>query len=216
MFLFRILLLPFTLIGMAFALFGVSTRVLLLPLRFVARNPVLSIVLVVGLILYLAIKREPHSLDQLKPAPAQDRQAKAPAGGAPPLVEPVSKIEDGDSAFATDVYATMTDEERRYYSGVFYQTMNSTADGQVNQWSYYNIHGGLRPIRSFQNNSGKRCRTFTEVLKVHRVQQTLSGTACDNGGGTWCKLKPNATPACGLGRDAGAFDGLSRAVKNLF
>jgi hypothetical protein len=55
------------------------------------------------------------------------------------------------------------------------------------------------------------------VLKVHRIQQTLSGTACDNGFGTWCKLKPNATPACGLGGSTpGALDGVTNAIKNLF
>lgn len=218
--LFHLLALPFVLIRMAFGVLGISTHILLIPLKIFARHTVLCLAVIAILILYLALKKEPAALNELKPAPtaARDKQAKATPKGAPPLIEPVARKENGDSAFATDVYSTMTDLERNYYSAVFYQTMSTVKDGEPANWSYYNIHGSLRPIRTFQNNRGETCRAFTEVLKVHRVEQTISGTSCQNGGGTWCKLKPNATPACGLSRSGGGLGlgGITNAVKNLF
>jgi surface antigen len=95
--------------------------------------------------------------------------------------------------------------------------MSTTPNGTAQSWKFYNIHGSIRPVSTFRNKSGVVCRKFTEVLKVHRIQQTLSGTACDNGERTWCKLRPNATPACNLGgKMPGMFDGLTNAVQGLF
>ena len=218
--LIHIILLPFTLVRMVFGLLGISTHILMVPLKIFARHTVLCLIVIAIVILYLAVRKNPATLNELKPAQtaAQDKQAKDGPKGAAPLIEPVARKEDGDSAFATDVYATMTDVERNYYSAVFYQTMSTAKDGEPANWSYYNINGSLRPNRTFKNNNGETCRTFNEILKVHRVQQTISGTACQNGGGTWCKLKVNATPACGLSRSGGGLglDGLSNAVKSLF
>lgn len=212
----HILLLPFTLLRMFFGLFGISTQILLFPLKIFARHTVLCIVLIVIAILYFSLKSDPHAIDQLKPANPQDRQAKPGAKNAPPVVEPVSKFEDGDSAFATDTYNTMTDIERQKYSMEFYKAMSTVKDDQETKWSYYNINGSFKLGRTFKNGNDDVCRTFSEVLKVHRVQQTLSGTACDNGGGTWCKLKPNATPQCGLSSEPSGFDAFSNSLKKLF
>ncbi|MDX2095536.1 MAG: hypothetical protein SFW64_06330, partial [Alphaproteobacteria bacterium] len=117
---------------------------------------------------------------------------------------------------ATDTYTMMTDPERAAYSRAFYAVMNTVVDGEAGNWDFHNIQGSIRPVRSFANSNGTRCRTFTEVLKVHHIQQTISGTACDNGGGSWCKLKVNATPRCGLGHTPGAFDGIANAIGRLF
>lgn len=224
MFLFRIffslLALPFTLLRIVFGLFGVSThiltRLLLLPLKIFARHTVLCIVLAAALILYIAIKKDPHAIDTMKPVPAAGKQARPTPNGTPPVIEPVGKRENGDSIFATDSYSLMSDQERAYYSGVFYKVMSNAPDGENRQWSYYNINGDLRPTRTFKNNVGVTCRNFSELLKVHHVEQTISGIACADSGGRWCKLKSNATPACGLGHSPGAFDGISNAVKNMF
>jgi surface antigen len=194
---------------------GISTHVLLWPLKIFARHTVLCLVVAGVLILYLALKKDPHSLDTLKPAPKVEQTVKTPKGVAP-IIERVEKEEDGDSAFATDTYAMMSEPERAAYSKNFYAIMSTTPDGQARSWTFYNIQGAIRPLSTFNNNSGRVCRKFTEVLKVHRIQQTINGTACDNGGGTWCKLKVNATPQCGLGHKPGTFDGISNAVKNLF
>lgn len=220
--LFHLLLLPFTLLRMALGLLGVSshiiTGILLFPLKIFARHTIACLIIAAALILYFALKRDPHAADGLKPQMATKPSATGPSSpkGAPPIIEPVSKREDGDSAFATDAYALMNEQERGHYSANFYKIMSSTPDGRADSWSYYNIHGTLRPTHSFKNNSGTVCRSFSEVLKVHHLQQTISGTACDNGGGTWCKLKPNATPACGLGHSPGALEGISNAIGNLF
>ena len=213
---FSLLMLPFTLLRIFFGLFGIGTHILIMPLKFFARHTILCLVLVAALILYLALKRDPHAVDDLKPKPADERQVKNVPKGATPLVQPVTKEEDGDSAFATDTYAIMSDQERSVYSGNFYSIMSTVPDGQAKSWDYYNIQGSLRPIHTFKNNMDRVCRTFTETLKVHNIQQSISGTACDNGEHTWCKLKPNATPDCGLSHPSGAFDGLSGAIKSLF
>jgi surface antigen len=213
---FSLLMLPFTLLRMAFGLLGISTHLLLFPLKIVARHTVLCIVIAVALILYFAIKSDPKSLDTLKPAPPSQKQSQNYDKNAPPVIEPVRVQENGDSAFATDVYAIMNDQERAYYSSVFYKVMQATPDGQSGDWAFYNINGTLRPTATFKNNVGGTCRRFTEVLKVHHVQQTITGIACAKGDGSWCKLKSTATPSCGLGHSPGAFDGLGNAIKNLF
>jgi surface antigen len=213
---FSLLMLPFTLLRIAFGLLGFSSHILLLPVKFFARHTILCIGVFAILILYLALKKDPHAVDELKPKPAAERQAKNLPKGATPLIQPVTNVEDGDSAFATDTYALMSDQERAMYSRNFYTILSTVPDGQAKSWDFYNIQGSLRPIRTFKNNVDRVCRTFTETLKVHQYQQSISGTACDNGEHTWCKLKPNATPDCGLSRPSGAFDGLSNAVKGLF
>lgn len=212
-----IILLPFIFIRMLFGLLGISFHIFLIPLKIFARHPILCSFIIICTLIYFAVKKDPHALDSLKPAAPQDRQAAAPPKGAVPIIEPVTKREDGDSAFATDTYTNMTDIERQQYSQHYYTAMSTTPDGEVYNWAYYNVQGALRPTRTFTNNSGETCRTFTEVLKVHRVQQTISGTACVNGPGAWCKLKPNATPSCGLGGNSpGMFDSLIGSVRNLF
>ena len=217
--LFSLIFLPFTLLGIGirllFGLLGLSTHILLIPLKIFARHTVLCLVVAGILILYLAVKKDPHSLDTLKPAPKIERAAKTSKGAAP-VIERVEKEEDGDSAFATDTYATMNDFERAAYSKNFYAIMSTTPNGQARSWTFYNIQGVIRPLSIFNNKNGRVCRKFTEVLKVHRIQQTISGTACDNGGGTWCKLKVNATPQCGLGHKPDPLDGLGNAIKGLF
>lgn len=215
MFLFRILFLPFGLLGSLLGLLGLSTRILLLPLKIFARNTLLCLVLIGVAILYFALKSNPNAVNELKPIP-QDKQAKAPRKGEIPLIEKATKFEDGNSNFATDVYRTMTDDERAQYSRVYYAVMSNVEDGKDWKWQYYNIHGVITPTQTFKNKSGYVCRKFKETLKVHSVQQTLDGVACDNGGGSWCKLKVNATPACGLGGKRGIFDGFGSSVKGLF
>lgn len=193
-------------------LLGISTAMLWMPFRFVlkmfARHTVAFLVGLVLLILFFYLRGSNEKLPALTPT-AAPRKA---AGKNAPLIEPVRKTEDGDSNFATDLYASMTDQERVDYSKNYYWAMSSLADGQVHNWSAYNIAGSLRANTSFRNNSGDRCRTFNEVLKVHSIQQTISGTACEQGGGRWCKLKPNATPMCGLSGNSGFWSSFTRSL----
>ena len=214
---FSLLMLPFTLLRILFGLLGISTHILMMPLKFFARHTILCIVLIVVLILYLALKKDPHAVDDLKPKPAAERQTKNLPKGAMPVVQQVTKTEDGNSAFSTDTYAIMSDQERAMYSQNFYTIMSTVPDGEAKNWDFYNIQGSLRPVKTFNNNVGRVCRSFTETLKVHNIlQQDITGIACDNGEHTWCKLKANATPDCGLSQPPGAFDGLTGAIKNLF
>jgi surface antigen len=95
--------------------------------------------------------------------------------------------------------------------------MNTLQNGQSSNWTHNNIAGNLRADDLFTNSSGAHCRHFVEVLKVHRTEQNISGIACEQGGGTWCKLKPNATAACGLGGSGGGFfESIFSSIRNIF
>lgn len=205
---FALILLPLRLIGLPIAMILLPFKMIL---RFIARHTLWAVLIIGGIFLIFYFKNNNEKLPQLTPAPQQQRSQKGV-----PVVEPVLKVEDGDSNFATDLYATMTDAERIEYSRNFYFAMASTPDGQVHNWAHFNINGSIRPNSTFKNNSGVTCRTFSEGLKVHTVQQTITGTACLQGGGSWCKLKPNATPACGLSGNEGFFNSLGRSLGNLF
>ena len=224
MFIFRIVSsligLVFTLLFLPFKLIGIPLHVVLLPFRIVlkllARNVFLVVILIAILLLLRACGSSHTDMPQLTPAPRPATNAQGV-----PIVQPVTKREDGDSAFATDLYAQMTEAERTVYSQNFYWAMTNLADMQTHSWNGGNIAGTLRANDSFTNPVGDRCRHFSEALKVHTIQQTISGTACEQGGGAWCKLKPNATPACGLGGDAhgglgNILDDMTSSLRHLF
>lgn len=218
-------------LGIIFSLIGLGVALMLLPLRIMnsllglallpvkiiikllTRNLFLTAILVGVFLLYRAFNSGDAALPQLAPAPAAPAQQQAQQPGQAVVVEPVRKREDGDSNFATDLYATMTEIERTNYSANYHYAMTNTAPNEVYTWETGNINGALRPGAFFQNNSGVRCRRFSEVLKVHSIQQTLTGIACEQPGGAWCKLKPNATPACNLG---GYKPGILESIGNLF
>lgn len=206
-----ILLLPLRLVGIPLAMVYLPFRIIL---KLFARHTVAFILVVLAIYLFFHFRHNNARLPELTPAQTAP-VAKTPQGKMP-IVEPVRKRENGDSAFATDLYATMTEEERIQYSKNYFYAMNALTDGQVHSWSSYNIAGSIRANDTFRNGSGDRCRHFNEVLKVHSIQQTISGTACEQGGGRWCKLKPNATPMCGLGGSGGFMDGITRSLRNLF
>lgn len=194
-----------------FNLLHMIIRVVFLPLQILMHNFFLVIILVAVIIIYHAFSTNPGPSPMIQPAP--DPRVANPAA-APGMVEPVRRREDGDSAFATDLYASMSDPERNYYSNIFYTAMESTADNTPYVWNQGNIAGTITPTRTFTNNNGYSCRNFKEVLKVHAIEQTLSGVACPRPEGGWCKLKPNATPSCGLHTNGGG--GLLGAIKGLF
>lgn len=201
-----------------FNLFGIITRLavglLAFPIFLLTRHAFL--VVIAGIILFVWLfmgsddKNVRSTENQNKPTMVKNEK-----GQLVQVATPVARIEDGDSAFANDVYKQMTDAERAYYSSIYFWVMNNVPDGQTHSWSNIDIAGSIRPDKSFTNKAGEKCRYFGEVLKVHAVQQNISGLACQNGT-SWCKLRPNATPACGLGHKPGALDGISTSLKNLF
>jgi len=215
-----LLFLPLRLIAIPFRLIGLPIAVLMLPIhiitRLLFRHTFAVILLVLALLVFMHFKSNPGALPQLAPAPAPTlAQQQAPKGAL--AVEQVRRYEDGDSNFATDLYATMSDYERAEYSRNFYWAMANLPDKQVHGWVSGNIAGSIRANDTFANKLGVRCRHFNEVLKVHAIQQTISGTACDQFDGSWCKLKPNATAGCGLGgHSRGLLDSIGSAFQGLF
>lgn len=211
--LFRLVLLPLRMLGIL-NLLWIPARILL---RLFARNTVAFLVVLGLLFVFFYFRNNNASLPQLTPVPADSSQAKPADPSKIPIVQPVSKTEDGNSDFSSDLYAAMNKVERSEYSKHFYFAMAQKADGTEHAWSYYNIAGRLRPNDSFTNAYGDRCRHFSEVLKVQHIQQTVSGTACERGNGSWCKLRENATPVCGMGKSrGGTLDSISRSLGNLF
>lgn len=190
---------------------GLPMRVLWLPIHLITHNFFLFIILIAAIFIFMS-GRDSGKPSSKAPPIAAPKQAKN-RGDGPIVIDTITKTEDGDSSFATDVYAIMSDEERATYSQNYYYAMTNLPDGQTHSWSSYNIAGSIRPNDTFANKTGERCRHFNEVLKVHHIQQTISGTACDNGGGSWCKLKPNAVPSCGLG---GNKPGMMESIRKMF
>ncbi len=200
-----------------FNLFGMLTSLLWFPILFVSRHLFLVILIVVCVILYAHFQdAEPPA--QVTPAtmpaeqPKQRRAAAAAPSSGQVLVEAVQRRENGDSAFAADLYALMNDAERAYYSQVFFWAMTNLPTGQGQAWTNGNTNGSFTPTKTFTNNSGSTCRNFSETLKVRSIQQSLTGIACVKADGSWCKLKPNATAACNLGGKRGFWD----SIKALF
>lgn len=202
-----------------FNLFGVLTRLgiglLAFPIFLLTRHIFLLVIAAGILFIYLFMSsddKQVRSTEHLnKPTMVKNEK-----GQMVQVATPVRKVEDGNSAFTNDVYKQMTEQEQAYYSQIFFWAMTTLPDNQTHSWSNVDIAGTIKPANSFLNKSGERCRMFSEVLKVHAVQQNISGMACDNGGGTWCKLSATATPACGLGHKPGMFDGVSGAFNKLF
>ena len=220
--LFTLITLPIRIAMMAVR---IAINLAMIPVKLVLRHP-FAIILIVAAVLVLAYcsnKEQESARNQLPKAapgitvdPQLQGAARTPARTKPQRVDPVLKYEDGNSAFAKDLYAAMTQPERAYYSQLFFWAMNTLGNNQAYNWNNGNTNGVLEPTSSFQNKVGHRCRKFKETLKVHTVQQELSGTACEQGGGGWCKLKPNATPMCGLGGKDSAVDSIKRSLGNLF
>lgn len=196
-----------------FNLMRLALRLFWLPVFLLSRNLFLVILLVVGVVIYLQFQ-DAEQPAQLTPASADPvvQSQPQPVSSGQILVEVVRKREDGNSAFAADLYSLMNDQERAYYSQLFFWAMTNLPTGQPHAWVNGNMNGMFTPTRTFTNASGTTCRNFSEVLKVRSIEQTLAGIACQKPGGSWCKLKANATPACGLSGERGLWDSL----KDLF
>lgn len=197
-----------------FNLIRLGIRLLLLPLFILSRNLFLIILLVIIIALYMAFSdAEPPA--QVTPgsttSSAPREQPRSKSGEI--LIEAVRRREDGNSAFSADLYAQMDEMQRAYYSQVFYWAMTNLPDGQTQAWANGNTNGSFMPTDRFRNNRGDTCRRFREVLKVRATEQSLTGLACSKSpAGSWCKLQPNATPACGLGSDPGFWE----SIKGMF
>lgn len=201
-----------------FNLFRMATRGLFsifwLPLSILSKAPFLVLGIIGLFLLYVAAGDSNRDTRQQRANPA--RTVTVQGGKQVQVASPVARVEDGNSAFANDLYVQMTDQEKALYSQHFYHVMNNVADGQSYGWKGVDIHGTILPDHSFNNKMGERCRMFSEVLKVHAVQQQISGMACQAGGGAWCKLQANATPGCHLGHDPSFMDSVSGSLKRLF
>ncbi len=202
-----------------FNLFGVITRLgvglLAFPIFLLTRHAFLLVIAGGLLFVYLFFSSDDQqtrsTVNHNKPTMVRNEQ-----GQMVQVATPVKSVENGNSAFANDVYKQMTEQERAYYSQMYFWVMTNVPDGQTHSWTNIDIAGSIRPDKSFTNKSGEKCRYFGEVLKVHAVQQSITGLACQNGAKSWCKLGATATPACGLGHKPGVLDSVGESFNKLF
>lgn len=198
-----------TLLRIAINLWFMLWRIIAWPLQLIGQRIFGLAVIVMVIWIVIVFTSDDDNLDTTEITDKQGRTVRVP------LVQPVSRYEQGNSAFATDLIAQMKKDELIQYSRTFYWTMDNIADGKDYDWSYYNVHGKLKPADTFTNKRGEECRNFNETLKVHEVQQQIRGTACERPGGGWCKLRPNSTPACDLGRQSGVLTSLGDFGRKL-
>jgi hypothetical protein len=204
-------------------LIALALSFLMVPFFFLMRNLIGVVVLLgIGYIAFQSYKADNAVTHATASHSAQMQQNAIHSGqfdadGNPILIDRVSVIEDGNSAFSTDLLGKMTQPELAYYSTQLYWVMDHIANGSTHQWSHFNIAGAITPTKSFTNKRGYRCRYFNETLKVHEVQQTLKALACQRPEGGWCKLRPDFTPACNLGRPSpGLLENIGSALNGLF
>ena len=114
-------------------------------------------------------------------------------------VQAVTKHEDGNSLYSTNLLAKMHNDERAYYAYMFDWAMENVQNNVTLPWEKFNIGGTMTPGEPFANGTGKTCRRFKEVLKVHEIQQTFEGIGCSDGKGGWCRLRRTDAPTCSIG-----------------
>lgn len=197
----------FSLIG---SLIRFATSLALLPFKMLSRNFIGTIILF-GLVYILWPKG-----DGTQPTPTTATPARTTNGQPAPRIDAINDYQDGNSRFSDDLLSQMTAPELRHYSSVFFWVMGYQDAGQPYGWSFYNIHGSITPYARFKNSFGHECRKFTEVLKVHTIQQKFSGLACENPNGGWCRLRHDSTPLCGIGEKKQLFQGFGDKMKSLF
>ena len=65
--------------------------------------------------------------------------------------------------------------------------LDRSADGESTTWR--NDETGMRhsvtPTRTYQGDSGSRCRDFTTVARIDGHDEVVHGTACKQPDGTW-------------------------------
>lgn len=208
-------------------LIRLGLNLLWLPFNLIGRN-LFGLILLVGVIGFFIMLDSDDSVEQRDIAiPAKSVQGQFALEGAartppaPPArpqnapafaIDPVRVEENGNSSFAKDLLKLMTDDERGYYSQIFYWSMNNIPTGKTQEWANGNTYGSITPQAIFFNKRDHACRKFTEVLKAKDTKQTIKGIACQRGGGAWCKLGPNATPMCGLGQAPSFWRDIKRSV----
>lgn len=207
------------LIRIAINLIRMGLNIVLIPVVLLSRN-LIGILILIGLSYVGAkyykegvkVKKEAASISQTQHG---GTGTSADANGAaetdengqkiqPPRVDAVTKVENGNSSFSTDLFQKMTDAERIYYSQIFYWAMGQLQKGGSHSWSNLNIAGSYLITDVFKNRKGFTCKRFKESLKVHEIRQSLDGMACQREEGGWCKLRPESTPACAIAGRSGS------------
>ena len=191
-------------------LYYIVVRSLIYPMYLLRKNFAGIVVMVLVLFVYVQCSGDDEEQKVVSPpAVAPNSAAKAPA----------LTVEDGNSAFATDLLPNMQKEELTYYSQTFYWVMSHQKSGKAHTWQYATSRGSITPSEKFKNNVGHTCRKFKEELQVGSIKQTLDGIACRQYAGGWCKLRQTATPRCDMGAEGGIggwWNRTQRGVKDLF
>lgn len=194
-------------------LYFILNRAMLGPMVWIKKNGFSFAVLAVLAYLFVSLSDDESVNTAKKPT------VKAPATTYSSVVQQAIRFEDGNSVFSEDLLPKMNHDEIAHYSRVFFWVLENLPNKKTHNWNFFNIHGSITPTSRFKNNFGHVCRHFSEILKVHDVQQEISGIACQKPGGGWCKLRSNSTPACNIHRKPGLgswIDDVQRGISDIF
>lgn len=113
------------------------------------------------------------------------------------------KVEDANSAFIENRLAKLDEREYKLYARSFYAALTQGKPGEVRQWTTRSAFGRVQVGETFQNSEGENCRPFSERYTIKKQTQHLSGKACRQKNGAWCKLRNESVPTCRLNDSGG-------------
>jgi hypothetical protein len=123
-----------------------------------------------------------------------------------PLVALADPPQNGNSAFAVNLFSKMNEMEYASYITTFAKVIGQGEAGKIYDWSTAQAQGKISVGPFFLTKTRQYCRPFSESYAVGKETQTFHGIACRDKQGGWCKLREHSAYNCALVHPGG-FDG---------
>ncbi|MEL7543769.1 MAG: RT0821/Lpp0805 family surface protein [Pseudomonadota bacterium] len=90
----------------------------------------------------------------------------------------------------SDIGRQLDDADRRAAADAEYAALERGASGTATPWRNPDSgrYGVVTPSEPYKRSGGQDCRDYTHTVYISGEPQTLKGTACRNGDGTWQKV----------------------------
>lgn len=93
----------------------------------------------------------------------------------------------------------LSSAEQDYYDKSFSYAMDTLPPEQVYEWRTNSADGKIRAGKYFNNQSGGKCRTFSEIYRIGEQEGEIIGYGCKRDGRDgWCKLREGNMMSCAL------------------